>query len=344
MTVRYAVVGCGGIANGYHLPALSKLEGGRFMVACDLIEERATRAADDFGAEEYTLDYREIMGRDDIDLVCIFTKIEAHAEIALAAIEGGHHVFMQKSFGRTLREGQSLIDAATAKGTLLITSFMHSYFDESVAAAEWVRSGKIGEIEFVRQRNATSNPRHTAPSYGGALSDIGSHGIDLIRTVTGMDIVAVCAQIDPDIAPPPDVPETWDAPCDRPLAGGEANAYMLYKLSGGATACHEVQWAARGGCSRFQMEIYGTKGSLFLRIPRTGQDFELTLVDHEEDREIKWQTPDLPGNPMGYTQHRRIFDAVISGQADPPGSHGMAVLRVVDGARRSAESGGWVTI
>ena len=67
-------------------------------------------------------------------------------------------------------------------------------------------------------------------------------------------------------------------PDDRPLAGGEANAFLLYELSNGATVDHEVQWAARDGTSRFQMEVCGTMGSLCSRIPRTGEDLAVSLV------------------------------------------------------------------
>ena len=344
MTVRYAVVGCGRIARGYHMPALAKLEDAHLVVACDMLEETAVKAAGEFGADAYTVDYREVIEKDDIDLVCIFTKVEMHAEIAIAAVQNGHHVFLQKPFARTLREGQAMIDAAKANNRLLMTSFMHSYHDESLAAAEWIRSGRIGNIEFVRQRNATGNARETVPSYGGALMDIGSHGVDLIRTVTGMDLTAVCARIGPDISPPPGVTQEWDDPLDRPLVGGEANAFMLYELTNGATVSHEVQWSARGGTSRFQMEVYGTKGSLFLRMPRTGEDLAVSLVTDAGARSMAWVVPELPGSPPGHVHHRAILDAVVTGEADPPGAHGMAALRVFEAARRSRETGAWARI
>jgi len=313
-------------------------------MTCDLLEERASRTAEEFGAEGYCTDYREVLARKDLDLVCIFTKVDSHAEIAIAAAQQGRHVFVQKPFARTLREGQAMVDAARSSQTLLITSFMHSYFDESLAAAEWVRSGRIGNVEFVRQRNATGNARETAPSYGGALMDIGSHGIDLVRAVTGMNIVAVCAHIGPDVSLPPGVSLEWDDPFDRPLVGGEANAFLMYKMENGAVVNHEVQWAARGGTAAFQMEIYGSMGSLFLRIPRTGADFAACVVTDAGGRRSDWSTPKLPGLPRGYAHHRAVLDAVIAGDAGSPGARGMAVLDVVAAARRSVDVNGWVRL
>jgi UDP-N-acetylglucosamine 3-dehydrogenase len=344
--IRYAVVGCGGIANNYHLKAMTALDDGQFVVACDLVAEKARETTARYGAQTWTTDYRRVLERDDVDLVCVFTKIEAHAEIAVAAAEAGKHVFVQKPLARTLCEGQVMVDAAAQHGVLLRTSFMHSYFDESLAAAEWVRSGRIGAIEFVRQRNATNNPRWTVPSFGGAMMDIGAHGVDLIRTVLGQEIVRVLARIDADVAPPPGVAASWDSPRDRPLSGGEANAFLLYELSGGAMVSHEVQWSARGGTSRFQLEIYGTAGSILVRVPRTGELLAVSTLAHPgtEDRKLEWHVPALPERPMGQAQHRALFDAVRAGQVDDPGGHGLAVLRTFAAARRSAETGAWAEV
>jgi predicted dehydrogenase len=347
-TIRYAVVGCGGIATHYHLPALTALEGARFVVACDLIEERAAQGVRQFGAQEYSLDYRQVVRRDDIDLVCIFTKVDAHAEVAIAAAEAGKHIFLQKPFARSLREGQAMVDAAKANGVQLITSFMHRYFDESLAAAEWVQSGRLGRIEFVRMRNATGNLRHTAPSYGGALIDIGAHGIDLIRAVCGQDIRRVCTKIDADIAPQElaSPPPGGYPPDERPLFGGEANAWLLYELASGVTVSHEVQWSQRGGASRFQMEVYGTCGSALLRLPRISDLLAISLAKggDENSQQIEWVIPQLPGLPMGQAHHQAVLRAIREGSAVPPGSEGMAVLRVCEAARRSANSGCWVDV
>lgn len=73
--IRFGVIGCGSIANEYHLPALRRVEGAQLVWACDLIEERAQKAKDDFGFEKYTLDYHDILNDSSIDAVCIFTKI-----------------------------------------------------------------------------------------------------------------------------------------------------------------------------------------------------------------------------------------------------------------------------
>ncbi|MFQ9681078.1 MAG: Gfo/Idh/MocA family oxidoreductase [Ruthenibacterium lactatiformans] len=71
--IRFGVIGCGSIANEYHLPALRRVEGAQLVWACDLIEERAQKAKDDFGFEKYA--GLSTSQRRSIDAVCIFTKI-----------------------------------------------------------------------------------------------------------------------------------------------------------------------------------------------------------------------------------------------------------------------------
>ncbi len=171
-TVRYACVGCGGIANNYHLPALARIAEAEFVIACDIDEERARESAAKFGAPDAVTDYEQVIARDDIDLVCTFTKVDTHAEIAIATAHAGKHVFVQKPFARSVAEGREMARAAEEFGVEIVPAFMHRYFDESLLAAELVRDGAIGDVEFMRQRNCTRNPPETAPSYGGAQVDM----------------------------------------------------------------------------------------------------------------------------------------------------------------------------
>lgn len=341
--VRYAVVGCGNIAEGYHLPALTALDGGAFVVACDVEAERAAGVAGKFGALEWGRDYREVVAREDVDLVCIFTKIDTHAEIAVAAAQAGKHVFVQKPLAGTLRQGRAMADAARAHGTQLITSFMHNHFPESLAAVELIRAGRIGRIEHIRQRNATANPRASAPSYGGALMDIGAHGIALIQALSGQDIVRVAARI----AEEEPSAGGAGAPEDRRLEGNEVNAWLLYELSGGATASHEVQWSQPGGTSRFQAEVYGSLGSLHLRVPRTGE--RLIMTRHADAADVSnfdpgWTLPEVPDTPRGIAHHRALFDRIRGGSDAPQGQEGLSVLAVCEAARRSAATGAWAEL
>ncbi|MGD8237639.1 MAG: Gfo/Idh/MocA family oxidoreductase [Armatimonadota bacterium] len=340
--VRFAVVGCGSIANNYHLPALCAIHGAQFVAACDIIEERAWETAEKFGAEAHCLDHREAVARDDVDLVCVFTKIDSHVEIAIAAAEAGKHVFIQKPFARSLTAGMAMCAAAEKSGVEIAPTFMHRYFDECLAAAKLIREGRIGDVEFLRMRNGTMNARETAPSYGGALMDIGAHGIDLVRALTGQEIARVSARLGEDSPTPAPEEGSEGARRDRVLLGNEVNAWMQYELSGGTVANHEVQWSQTAGTSRFQAEVYGTEGTIFIRVPRTGED--LAVASGPEKRP-DFLVPELPGRPMGQAHHEEIIRSVATGEWEAQrAGDGMAVLAVCEAARRAAESRRWVNV
>lgn len=148
--IRFGVIGCGSIANEYHLPALRRVEGAQLVWACDLIEERAQKAKDDFGFEKYTLDYHDILNDSSIDAVCIFTKIEMHATLCIEAAAAGKHIFSQKPFAYNIEEGRKIIRAVDEAGVKLTPSFMHSYMDGSIAGAQDRGRGED------RARSATS--------------------------------------------------------------------------------------------------------------------------------------------------------------------------------------------
>lgn len=343
-TVRYACIGCGGIANNYHLPALARIEEAEFAVACDLDEKRARQTAEKFGAQEAATDFEPIVHRDDIDLVCVFTKIDSHAGIAIEAANAGKHVFIQKPFARSVAEGRAMVEAARAAGTSLVPSFMHRYFDETLLAAQLVREGAIGEIELIRQRNCTRNPRESAPSYGGAMMDIGAHGIDLVRAISGSEITRVCARLDDRVAcmvGDDDVREQCD------LRGGEVNAFALYELTCGATVSHEVQWSMAAGAARFATEVYGTHGTILLHAPPTGVEIAVHSTPGAKNplREpVNWLTPELPGRPMGAAQHEALIRALLTGEGAQTAEDGLAVLRVCEAARHSAATGCWAEV
>jgi len=344
--IRYAVVGCGAIATNYHLPALARIEQARFIVACDLDEQRARETAAKFGAPETASDYRAVVARDDLDLVCVFTKIDSHAEIAIDAAQAGKHVFIQKPFARSVAEGRTMVAAAREADVRLIPAFMHHYFDESLLAAELVRSGAIGEVEFMRQRNCTRNPRATVGSYGGALMDIGAHGIDLIRAVTGAEIVRVAARFDDQAGGC--VISDDDLRAERDLRGADLSAFALYELSSGATVSHEVQWSQPAGPARFAAEIYGTEGTIFVRVP--GMRGDLAYFSERADAPTArdpeaWIVPELRDREMGAAHHEALIGDLLTGDGSAQDAEdGLAVLCVCEAARQSAFTGCWTDV
>lgn len=171
--------------------------------------------------------------------------------------------------------------------------------------------------------------------------DIGAHGIDLIRSLTGQEIIEVCARFDEGDGQPAHTEGILQPQAERVLLGKEISAWMHYELSAGTVVSHEVQWL-QTGTSRFEAQIYGTEGTIFLRAPRTGADLAFISNANPGD---EWIMPELPGRPAGQAQHETLVRSILTGDNSAQTGHdGMAVLRVCEAARRSAESRRWVKV
>ncbi|MGM9634528.1 MAG: Gfo/Idh/MocA family protein, partial [Candidatus Avispirillum sp.] len=120
-TVKIGIIGCGGIANGKHLPSLSNVDGVELVAFCDLIEERARTAAEKYGvpgAAVFT-DYKELLKIADIDVVHVLTPNREHADITIDALEAGKDVMCEKPMAKTASDAARMCEAARRTGRKL---------------------------------------------------------------------------------------------------------------------------------------------------------------------------------------------------------------------------------
>lgn len=96
--LKIGIIGCGGIANGKHMPSISKLDNVEMVAFCDIIPERAEKAAKEYGtpdANVYT-DYKELLKDESINNVRVLTQNNMHAKISIDAMKAGKHVLCEK--------------------------------------------------------------------------------------------------------------------------------------------------------------------------------------------------------------------------------------------------------
>lgn len=149
---RGAVIGCGGIARLRHIPAFrqaAKSGLAEIVAICDPVETALAAARDEFGIAECCGDWREIVARDDIDLVTIATPNSLHEPIAIAALQSGKHVMCEKPLALSLAGARRMAEAARESG--LVTAVNHRY--RWVPAArylkELVAAGEAGEVRQI---------------------------------------------------------------------------------------------------------------------------------------------------------------------------------------------------
>lgn len=185
--LKVAIIGCGGIANGKHMPAIKRTEQAEMVAFCDIIEERASKAAKDYGVQNAKVftDYRDLL-KLDLDAIYICTPNRSHSEISVAALESGKHVMCEKPMAINAIEAAKMTAAAKASGKILTIGYQSRYRGDSRYLKAECEAGELGEIYFAK---AHALRRRAVPSWGsflneyeqggGPLIDIGTHALDL---------------------------------------------------------------------------------------------------------------------------------------------------------------------
>ena len=189
MKHKAAIIGCGGIANQKHLPALKKAADRIELVAfCDLIVERAEKAANEYGVPgaKVCTDYREIANDPQIEIAYVLTPNVSHCELTVACLNGGKHVLCEKPMAANTADAQKMLDACKNSGKLLTIGYQNRYRADSMALKKMCEDGELGEIycataHAIRRRGVPTWGVFTdkAQQGGGPLIDIGTHSLDL---------------------------------------------------------------------------------------------------------------------------------------------------------------------
>lgn len=186
--VRIGVIGCGGIANGKHMPAHKANPHSEMVAFCDLILERAEKAKKEFGDENskvYT-DYKELLKDETIDAVLVLTHNSEHCRITVDALNAGKHVMCEKPMAMNYAEAKKMIAARDKSGKLLTIGYQNRFRQDSLYLKTLADNGKFGNIYYAE---ATAIRRRAVPTWGvfideekqggGPLIDIGTHALDL---------------------------------------------------------------------------------------------------------------------------------------------------------------------
>ena len=272
--VRIGIIGCGGIANGKHMPALKKIEEAEMVAFCDIIEERAVKAAKEFGVEGakvYT-DYRKLLEDESIESVHVCTPNRSHSFITIDALEAGKHVMCEKPMAKTYAEAKKMYETAQRTGKKLTIGYQQRWRPDSLYLKEACDNGDLGDIYYGR---AIALRRRAVPTWGvflteseqggGPLIDIGTHALDLtlwmmnnyeVASVTGASFakigpVATQDEMANDFGP-------WD-PSKYEL---EDSAFGFVRMKNGALINIRCSWAMNLTPHEGMVRLCGTKGGI----------------------------------------------------------------------------------
>ena len=194
MSITIAVIGCGRIAKYAHFPALSKIEGLRVKYACDIIEEKAVQAKNEFPIIENVItDYKVALADEEVEAVFVLTPNYKHYEITMDALRAGKHVMCEKPITVNYELSCEMADMAKKCDRILNIGVCNRHNRSVELLEQYNREGKFGKIYHVccSFRGVRSIPglggafTTKAESGGGVLIDWGVHFLDIILYVLG---------------------------------------------------------------------------------------------------------------------------------------------------------------
>ncbi|MFE9191292.1 Gfo/Idh/MocA family protein [Micromonospora sp. NPDC007208] len=348
----------------------------RMALICGRDTAKVAEAADTLGWDAYTTDWRDLINRDDIDVVDICTPGDSHAEIALAALAAGKHVLCEKPLANSVEEARAMTaaaDVARATGVRSMCGFNYRRVPAVTMMRQLVADGRLGVIRHVRAtylQDWIVDPQFPLVwrlqkdrAGSGALGDIGAHIIDLTQFVTGQRISGVSAVTETFVKerPLPAESSGLAASVDGHTAPTgtvtvDDAAVFVARLDGGALATYEASRFATGRKNALRVEINGSLGSVVFDLerlnelefydatrPAVEQGFSRILVTEGEHPYMSAWWP--PGHIIGYehsfTHEMRDFIEAVATGVDPTPSFADAlqVQLVLDAVARSAELG-----
>ena len=344
-------------------------------VLCGKFEEEV-QVAERYGWQETSLDWKEVVKRDDIDVVDICTPNFLHPDIAIAAAKAGKHVVCEKPLANTLREAQKMLDAVKKTKVKNMCGFSYRFAPAVATIKNMIDKGVLGDLYHFRaayQQDWIADPefpmvwrlkkKHTG---SGALGDIGAHITDLCQYLVG-DVAEVTATMETFIKKRP----IADSDTGITASGGKKKsqkmgtvdvddaAIYLGRIKGKKTlATFEATRFAVGRRNYNSIEIYGSKGSVLwnqenmnvFRYYNTGdpayaQGFrEVQATDPGHPYTQAWWPP---GHIIGY-EHlfvHEMYDFLSSiNKKDEPYStfeDAVKCQKVLEAVERAAKSRKW---
>lgn len=330
-TWRFGIIGCGGIAD-FHIKAIDELEDAELVCVSSRNREKAQAVAEREKADWVT-DYRELLARPDVEIVCVTTSSGSHGAIGADVLNAGKHLIVEKPIAMTVKEAERLVELADRNDRRLGVISNRRFEPAFQLAKKAVSEGKLGKLllievhtPFLRTQEYydSANWRGTIAEDGGALMNQGIHQIDLMNWLGG-----------------PFRTVYGKAATQTHRMEAEDMGVAIVTFANGAMGTLMASTSIQPGFPA-SVKIYGEKGTII---------FEGDAITH-------WSVPGLENNvgqkqvlasgcsaplSISHENHRRQISEFLAALAEGrmplvTGNDGLDVLRLIDAIYRSSET------
>lgn len=326
--LRIAVVGTGAIAQIVHLPLLKELPDARVVAVCDRDEAKARSIATRMGVPAVFADDDEVFASDDVDAVIICTPSHMHESQAIAALEAGKHVLVERPLAMDAKATERVITAAERAGRTLMVALNNRYRPDVLGVKAFVAGGELGEVFSVRGAwfNRKVRPNRLTWRYrrdtagGGAFMDLGLQVMDLCLWMLDYpEVESVTANLHPG--------EWMEV---------EDSAVALLRLAGGGSISIDVTWSLLGERDRHAVRVFGSAGTASIQPLRVFKEVEHATLD------VTPQVAVGEENPYTASYREQLLQFVTAARADAPSDpprEQVQLMRLVSHVYQSAAKG-----
>ncbi|MBD0316792.1 MAG: Gfo/Idh/MocA family oxidoreductase [Nitrospiraceae bacterium] len=196
--VRIGFIGCGRVTDELHLPALKQLRGAEIVGLADTDPHALRRASRHVRATHLVADYQDLLKVDSIEAVAVCVPPQQHVEVALAALDAGKHLLIEKPLALTLKDCDRLITRASSTNRTVMVGFNTRWHRLARHARALVEQGGLGPLDLIR--SVRTSGHHTVPEWrktrangGGVLLDLAIHHFDLWHYLVQAEVEEVTA-------------------------------------------------------------------------------------------------------------------------------------------------------
>jgi predicted dehydrogenase len=338
-----SMLGTGLIGNFYTMTLHGQRGRDRVRAVYSRTEARGRAFGQRWDIPDVTTDMDAAIRHPETDVVVVALPNHLHEEAVNAVAAAGKAVLVTKPLGRNAAEARRMLETVEAAGVFAGYLEDLCYTPKTLKAVTSVEDGALGQVTWVRSREAHPGP-HSAWFWdgrltgGGAIIDLGCHCIEIIRSFVGKGNrpLEVMCHTDTLVHPIED----------------EDNAIALIRFESGAVGQFEVSWTFRGGMD-LRDEVAGTHGTIWLNhFLRTGYEMFTVggtgaYVAEKAETEAGWLFPvGDEASELGYVDmFTDMFNAMDAGTTPRETLYdGYVVNAVMDAAYRSARSGTWEAV
>jgi predicted dehydrogenase len=357
--IGVGIIGAG-FARTTQIPGFKDCMGAKVTAIASRNRNHAQMVATEFKIDHVLDDWRELVKRDDVDLVSIVTPPALHMEMTLAALENGKAVLCEKPMAMNSNQAKQMVDAARSAGVLALIDHELRFLKSRRTMHSMLNNGAIGQVRHCNYifrsdyRGLADRPWDwwsDEAMGGGTLGAIGSHVIDSFRWMLGTEVSHVLAMLSTHIAERPD-----KAKGTMRAVTTDDEAKLMFRFTDSALSTKATGTAllsvVESGSYENRMEVYGTTGALM--VEETGELWRSPVGSGT------WRPCEVHQDPMAPGMRQAswsrgfaafscaIIEALRNGATTVEGAatfeDGYRVQLALDAARSSNASGCWATV